>query len=319
MNGAPSLAAAAIPDGLLIVDKPARLGSFDVIRRLRPLLGRRRKAGFIGTLDPFATGALPLCVGEATKLADALGDGEKEYVAELALGDATDTGDVTGRVTATAPVPALDDGALARAREAFLGELTQVPPMYSAVHVGGERLYEKARRGEVVERAPRTIRVHALALTVLAPDRLRIHVSCSKGTYVRVLGEDLARHLGTVGHLAALRRIRSGTFTVDRAATLDSLLGPRSAEAVALAAIPLDSLTIPGWRALALTEGGARDVVNGRGIDASGLEGDPSVPSPGERLLLRRSGHLLALGVGTGEAPVLARPTRLLLRDDLDT
>ncbi len=318
MSGAPSARATAIPDGLLIVDKPARLGSFDVIRRLKPLLGPRRKAGFIGTLDPFATGVLPLCVGEATKLADAVGEGEKEYVAELTLGAATDTGDVTGRVTASAPLPALTEEHLARAREAFLGEIEQVPPMYSAIHVGGERLYEKARRGEVVERTPRTVRILSLDLTVLASDRLRLEVTCSKGTYVRVLGEDLARALGTVGHLAVLRRTRAGTFRAERAATLDELLGPASPSAVARASIPLDAIEIPGWRTLSLTEDGVRAVANGRALGADGIEGSPPPPAEGERLLLRRSGHLLALGLGSGEARAFARPTRLLHRPDLD-
>lgn len=318
MSGAPSARAIAIPDGLLIVDKPARLGSFDVIRRLKPLLGPRRKAGFIGTLDPFATGVLPLCVGEATKLADAVGEGDKEYVAELALGAATDTGDATGRVTASAPLPVLTDAHLVRAREAFLGEIEQIPPMYSAIHVGGERLYEKARRGEVVERAARTVRILALHLTALAPDRLRLEVACSKGTYVRVLGEDLARALGTVGHLATLRRTRAGTFTADRAATLDELLGPASPSALARASIPLDALEIPGWRTLSLSEDGARAVANGRALGADGVEGAQQPPVEGERLLLRRSGHLCALGLGTGDPLAFARPTRLLHRPDLD-
>ncbi|MBK7972868.1 MAG: tRNA pseudouridine(55) synthase TruB [Deltaproteobacteria bacterium] len=318
MSGAPSFRAADVPDGLLIVDKPARLGSFDVIRRLRPLLGRRRKLGFIGTLDPFATGVLPLCLGEATKLADALGDGEKEYEADLALGAATDTGDVTGRVTATAALPALGADELARARDAFVGEILQVPPMYSAVHVGGERLYEKARRGEVVERAARSVTIHALEVTGLTLDRLRLRVVCSKGTYVRVLGEELAHRLGTEGHLASLRRIRSGGFAIERSASLGELLGQSPAAAITRASIPLDALEFPGRRALDLSAAGARAVAHGAAIGMDGLEGEVAPPGDGERVLLRRAGHLVALAVGTSEARSVLRPTRLLLRPDLE-
>ncbi len=301
-------------DGILVVDKPARASSFDVIRRLKPVLGKR-KTGFLGTLDPFATGVLPLSLGEATKLADALAGAAKEYVAELALGAATDSGDLTGRITRTAPVPALTELALAALCERFRGEIAQVPPMHSALHVDGERLYAKARRGEVVERAARRVTIHQLAIRVLAADRLAIHVVCSTGTYVRVLAEDIGRALGTEGHLVALRRARSGGFDLEHSASVDAIL-TEPARAFARAFVSIDAVHLPGFVDVVLDPTGVAAVQHGAAVRAESLPASAHTLPVGTRVALRHGGRLLALGRACDDAHAPIRPSRVLVRAD---
>lgn len=302
----------ALPDGVLVVDKPSGASSFDVIRRLKPVL-RRRKTGFLGTLDPFATGVLPLCLGEATKLADALAGAKKEYLAELRLGVGTDTGDRTGRAVRTAAVPALAHAALVEACAFFRGEHEQTPPMHSAVHVNGERLYEKARRGEVVDRPARRITIHDLALRQLEPDRLELRVVCSTGTYVRVLGEDIAHRLGTEGHLAALRRTRSGGFALERAATIDEILAD-PAGAFGKAGTPLDRLRLPGFVEVTIDDAGAAAVGHGAAVRREQVRRASAPLPPGARVAIRQDDRLLALGVVGDDDQAAIRPTRVLVR-----
>ena len=202
-GGAGSDAAALC--GILLLDKPAGLSSNGALQRVRWLLGRP-KAGHTGSLDPLATGMLPICIGEATKLAGELLAGRKGYEFELQLGTRTDTADAEGQVTETREVPSLDAAAIAAALEPVRGAQLQVPPMYSALKRDGQPLYKLARRGLSVERAPRPIEIYRLELLGWSAAKLRVRVECSKGTYVRVLAEQLAANLGTCGHLAALRR-----------------------------------------------------------------------------------------------------------------
>lgn len=206
--------------GLLVIDKPAGVTSAEVVRRVKRRV--RVKVGHLGTLDPFATGVLPLCLGEATKIAQFLSDADKTYEGLIRLGAATDTGDRTGTVVRTAAVPSLDAAALDAAAARFTGTAEQRPPMYSALKQQGVPLYELARRGVEVERAARPITITALTLALEGADTLRLTVSCSKGTYVRVLAEDIGLALGTVAHLEALRRTRFGHFTLDDAVTLEA-------------------------------------------------------------------------------------------------
>ncbi len=208
-------------DGFLLIDKPAGITSADVVRAVKRRL--RTKTGHLGTLDPFATGILPLCLGEATKLAQFLNLADKSYEGTIRLGTATDTGDRTGNVVAEAPVPALSGEALDRLSAAFAGDRQQTPPMYSAVKRAGVPLYKLARQGLEVEREPRQIRIHMLRLTVAGPDTLNLCVKCSKGTYVRVLAEEIATALGTVGHLESLRRTSFGSLDIARAIPLGAL------------------------------------------------------------------------------------------------
>lgn len=192
-------------DGIVLLDKPAGLGSTPALQRVRRLL-RAAKAGHAGTLDPLATGMLPLCFGQATKACGALLGSLKAYRARLRLGTATDTGDADGRPLREAQVPQMDRGVVEAVLASLTGEQEQRPPMYSALKHQGRPLYELARRGEEVERALRPVTIHRLTLVCLDPDAIEFDVVCSKGTYVRVLGEDIAAGLGTVGHLTALRR-----------------------------------------------------------------------------------------------------------------
>lgn len=209
--------------GVLLVDKDEGVSSAGAIRALAPALGGV-KVGHLGTLDPFASGLLPLCLGDATKVAGHLLLEDKAYTGSIRLGVETDTLDRTGITTGVAEVPALDERRLAEVAARFTGVIEQVPPMFSAIKRGGIPLYKLARRGESVERAPRRVEIKALALSHGAPDRIDLAVSCSKGTYVRVLAADVARALGTVGHLSMLRRTAVGPFAVDAAWTVARLL-----------------------------------------------------------------------------------------------
>lgn len=210
------------PTGFLVVDKPAGVTSHDVVSVLRALAMTRR-VGHTGTLDPFATGVLPIALGGATKLIQFLDEREKVYVATVELGSATETGDATGPVCAEAPVPPLEPARLDAALAGLTGALMQKPHAYSAVKVAGRRLYEYARAGEAVDIQARPITVHGWEVLAIEPARLRLRVRCGRGTYVRVLAEDLGLALGTRGHLSALRREQSGPFRLGEAVDFPTL------------------------------------------------------------------------------------------------
>jgi len=270
-------------DGVLVCDKPAGMTSHDVVARVRRLAGQRR-VGHGGTLDPPATGVLVLALGRATRLLPFLPTEPKRYLAEVEFGAETDTLDATGEVTATADAAGVDSQRLRAALATFVGPQLQVPPMVSAIKVGGERLYAKARRGEEIDRAPRPIVIHALELLGLAAGerpRATLEVACSGGTYVRSLAADLGRALGTLAHLAALRRTAVGRFTERDAHPLAELAEPgRLAEAVldpaaAMAATPTRALD--GDEAAALA--------NGRALEPTGRPGPVAAVGPGGRLV----------------------------------
>lgn len=202
-------------DGVLLLDKPHGWSSNHAVQAVKRAY-RAERAGHTGTLDQLATGLLPVCVGEATKFSAGLLEADKAYLADVCLGVTTTTGDAEGAVVVTRPVD-VDDARLAAALVGLRGEIEQVPPMHSALKRDGRPLYEYARAGVVVERAPRRVTIHELALLRREGDRLRLHVACSKGTYVRVLAEDLGRALGCGAHLAGLRRTRVGGLRVEDA------------------------------------------------------------------------------------------------------
>ena len=208
-------------DGVLLLDKPLGLSSNDALQKARRLFSAA-KGGHTGTLDPLATGLLPLCFGEATKFSADLLDADKTYEAELQLGVETDSGDVDGQVVATAAVN-VGESDISALLPRFTGPIEQVPPMHSALKRDGRPLYELARKGIEVERAPRAVTIHALELLEFAGDLVRIRVSCSKGTYIRVLAADLGRALGCGAHLTALRRTRVGALDLHGAVTLAEL------------------------------------------------------------------------------------------------
>ena len=214
-------------NGILIIDKPAGWTSFDVIAKLRGILGTRR-IGHSGTLDPMATGVLPVFVGPAARAVDLQTDHTKEYIASVRFGIATDTGDITGTMTASADC-AVTAAQLRDVLPRFIGVQQQLPPMYSAVKVDGQPLYKLARRGQQVERTPRTITVHALELLEqTGENEFSLRILCSKGSYVRVLLEDIGAALGVPAAMAALRRTRSGRYTLDGALTLEAVQTARA-------------------------------------------------------------------------------------------
>ena len=216
--------AKSIVSGVLLIDKPQGMTSQQVVSKVKYLLKSdvhdSKKAGHTGTLDPMATGLLPICLGEATKFSHYQLDAIKSYQAIIKLGEQTDTGDAEGEIIATSPVPHVTQAMLQSVTEQFLGEIMQVPPMYSALKKDGKKLYELAREGIEVERAARPLTIYELSLTPLSDQQLQLTVTCSKGTYVRVLAEDIAKALGTLGHLTALRRIQTGDFEIANAITL---------------------------------------------------------------------------------------------------
>jgi tRNA pseudouridine55 synthase len=259
-------------DGVLVCDKPAGLTSHDVVARVRRLAGQRR-VGHGGTLDPPATGVLVMALGRATRLLPFLPTEPKRYLAEVAFGAETDTLDAAGTVTATAAADGVDTERLRAAMAGFLGPQEQVPPMVSAIKVAGERLYAKARRGEEVERAPRPIVIHDLELLGLTQGErpvATIAVVCSGGTYVRSLAADLGRSLGTLAHLASLRRTAVGRFAEADAQTLEELAEPGRLEAAVLD--PAAAMASTATRALTPAEASA--LANGRALDPTG-HGDP--------------------------------------------
>ncbi|MDR2186425.1 MAG: tRNA pseudouridine(55) synthase TruB [Azonexus sp.] len=209
-------------DGVLLLDKPLGLTSNDALQRARRLFSAA-KAGHTGTLDPAASGLLPLCFGEATKFSADLLDADKTYEAVVCLGVTTDSGDAEGRVIATDPVDAVDEAAIRRVLPQFTGAIQQIPPMHSALKHQGRPLYELARQGIEIERPARTVTIHGLELLDFSGTTLALRVHCSKGTYIRTLAADLGRALGCGAHLAALRRTEVGGLDLNQAVTLAEL------------------------------------------------------------------------------------------------
>lgn len=212
-----------LPDGILLVDKPAGITSFRVVDRLKKRF-RIRKVGHGGSLDPMATGLLILLINRGTKLASSLLEGEKEYEATVLLGTETDSQDITGRVLSVDDKDEFSREEIELALNSFRGEIQQIPPMVSALKYRGERLYKIARRGEVVKREARTVRISSLILRDVSGNLLRIHVRSSKGTYIRTLSHDLGQLLGCGGCLSALRRTRVGPYSIKEASPLNELL-----------------------------------------------------------------------------------------------
>ena len=288
-------------DGVLLLDKPVGPSSSAVLQTAKRLL-EAEKAGHAGTLDPLASGLLPLLFGEATKFARFGLDSIKAYRAQVRLGVSTDTGDAEGRVLERHPVN-VDRAGLALALARFRGAIEQVPPMYSALKHAGQPLYALARAGQSVERAARSVTVHELELLECAGDVLHLSIRCSKGTYVRQLAVDLGLALGTVAHLEALRRTAVGSYRLDQAVTLDDLqaVGEEARRAWLL---PPDSL-LEDLPRLELPEDLADRFLNGQAV-ALGSAGQ------GPCRVYGKSGVLL--GVGEGGPGAELRPARLIAR-----
>lgn len=260
---------AAQVDGVLLLNKPAGMTSNRALQKVKKLL-RAKKAGHTGALDPSATGMLPLCFGEATKVCAYLLEADKTYRVTARLGEATDTGDADGAITESAPVPDLDRQEWERIFERFLGEIDQVPPMYSALKKDGKRLYELARKGQVVEREPRRVRIDELTLLEVHGTRLVCRVRCSKGTYVRTLVEDLARAAGTVAHTARLHRETVGDFQADDMLDLPGAerIAESGPEALRALLKPADT-ALAAWPECHIPEGDAGKFCSGQAVAAA--------------------------------------------------
>lgn len=304
-------------DGILLVDKPAGESSNHVLQGVKRIFNAR-KAGHTGTLDPFASGLLVCCFGQSTKVSGLLLDADKEYLATLSLGRATSTGDLTGETQQEASVPALTNERVAQVLDGMLGGQDQIPPMYSALKVQGKRLYQLARAGVEVAREPRRITIHELQLQGLDNDfspAIHFRVRCSKGTYVRTLGESIATALGTVGHLSALRRSGLGPFAITGARTPEQLAAMTDDQREAqLLGVDLALAHMPRVDLNDLT---SADFVHGRATTAFVGELNSTVdkaPITGEVRAYSADGGFLGCGILAEDGRL--QPKRLFIRHD---
>ncbi|HKE46443.1 MAG TPA: tRNA pseudouridine(55) synthase TruB [Rhodanobacteraceae bacterium] len=279
--------------GILLLDKPQGLSSNQALQIVRKLYAAA-KAGHTGSLDPLATGLLPICFGEATKIAGLLLGSRKAYLTECRLGATTDTDDAEGRIVQTRPVPTLDDATIEAALAALTGRITQVPPAYSAIKREGEPLYRRARRGESVEVPPRDVDVHAFDLVDRLPEGLRLHVECGSGTYVRSLVRDLGEKLGCGAHVDALRRLWVEPFRSPQMHTLDALrrladeAGPTALDALLM---PLEA-GLARYPTVKVDSAAAARLRQGQAVELPGT-------APGQHMALDAAGKAVAL-VETG-------------------
>jgi len=278
-----------MPSGLLLVDKPEGPTSAHVVSRVKRILGAK-KVGHLGTLDPFASGLLPLGIDDGTKIAEIFLTAQKSYQGVIALGVETDTQDSTGKVIEEREVPPLDDAEMEKLRQAFTGAQMQTPPMFSALKKDGVRLYSLARKGQTVERAQREIKVEALRLWRTEPGEIGFEVTCSKGTYIRTLAADMGSFIGCGAHLKTLRRLSCGHLSVENAIPLDAIESARDRHQV-----PLLSLNeaLSQFRAIPLDNPGVSSLRMGRQEVLAGL----GAPNEGEKMvrLLDPEKNLVAL------------------------
>lgn len=270
-------------NGIILVDKPQDWTSHDVVAKLRGVLHERR-IGHSGTLDPLATGLLVVFVGRATRAVEFAEADSKEYLAGLRLGVSTDTQDITGNVIAKCD--ALPDEAAVRETLCrFIGDIEQIPPMYSAIKIGGKKLYELARRGESVERTPRKITVSSIDIVDKDGTDYILNISCSKGTYVRTLCNDIGDALGCGACMSSLRRTRAGAFSVDEAHSLEDIEAAALEDRLSDIILPVDALFAP-FPKLTVSESAAKRLKNGNVIKVSAEDGDYRVYSDSEEFLL---------------------------------
>ncbi|MBX9798449.1 MAG: tRNA pseudouridine(55) synthase TruB [Burkholderiaceae bacterium] len=292
--------------GVLLLDKQVGVSSNDALIKAKWLLSAL-KAGHTGTLDPFATGLLPLCFGEATKFAQDLLDADKTYETVVHLGITTNTGDTEGEVLETKPVDVTReqiDAVLVQ----FRGDIMQVPPMYSALKRDGKPLYEYARAGITLEREARPVTIHLLEFVTYQAPFLTLRVQCSKGTYIRALGEDIGAALGCGAHLNALRRVQVGDLFIDRAITIEQLIATEEGARSALLA-PVDAL-LTSFPALYLSEELARRFLHGQRL-ALGKE-NVVVPEQEGRVRVYRDADKALLGTGLLQEYSILAPERLI-------
>ncbi len=257
-------------NGIINIYKEKGYTSHDVVAVLRGIL-KMKRIGHTGTLDPEATGVLPVCLGKATKLAEYLVDKEKTYLAKFCLGIETDTQDHTGEVVQTKDASGIGLDDLVSAAAGFTGELMQVPPMFSAVKVNGKRLYELARQGKTVERKARPVMVHVIDQLALDGNIASMRVVCSKGTYIRTLCHDIGNALGCGAHMTELERTQSGPFSVDDSLTLDEVRALSESGGLAAAIRPIDSM-FPDFLKLHVIDAFGKALINGNKLPPEAVE-----------------------------------------------
>ena len=291
-------------NGILLLDKPSGLTSNAALQQVKRLF-RARKAGHTGSLDPLASGLLPVCMGEATKVSAFLLDADKHYLVTMRLGERTTTGDAEGETVERRPADAVSEAGLRAVMEHYLGDIEQVPPMYSAVKHKGQRLYKLAREGVEVPREPRAVTIHAIDLGDYADGEFEMTVHCSKGTYVRTLAEDIGEMLGCGAHVSALRRIGVGPYGAGQLVTMAQVEQAAEAGDAALDALllPLDS-AVGHWPEVRLSADSAYYLKLGQPVLV------PRAPTAGWVRLYDQAGGFL--GVGQIEDDGKVAPRRLM-------
>jgi tRNA pseudouridine55 synthase len=270
--------------GVILLDKPVGYTSSQAVQKVRWLL-QARKAGHTGSLDPFATGMLPICLGEASKTAGFMLNASKTYLASAFLGQATTTGDTEGEISREMKVPDLGEAQITAVLNKFLGEIEQIPPMYSALKHQGQRLYKLARAGQEVDRKARPVTIHALELLKWEPPILEFRVHCSKGTYVRTLAEDIAGKLSCCAHLQKLRRLDVEPFQEEDMFTLEELQLHAESENLVDCILPVDS-ALSEWPLVTLDEACAVRFSNGNPVEQASVKpGLARVYGPNDKLL----------------------------------
>ena len=289
-------------DGVLVIDKPEGISSSDVCLRVKRVL-RARKAGHLGTLDPLATGVLPVCLNQATKLVQFLMHQDKVYDADMELGVETDTQDCQGTIVRRAAVAGITPARVAAVLAHFTGRQQQLPPMYSALKRNGVPLYRLARRGEQVERPERCITISELTVCDIALPRVSIHVACSAGTYVRTLCHDIGQALGCGAHMTALRRVRSGPFSIADAVQLEDL-GSDAGRELARQHLVDTATALCGLPCVTVDAATARRMRNGAQICGDDIVGAaPPHPEPGTPVCVLGPGRDLVAVVQAQDAP----------------
>jgi len=305
----------AVTDGILVVNKEPGWTSHDVVAKVRRIMGMA-KVGHAGTLDPAATGVLPILLGRATRIAEYLLEWDKEYRAILRLGETTDTQDATGRVLSQADASGISEDTLRQAVARFRGPQRQIPPMYSAVKVGGKPLYKAARAGETVERADRAIVVHALDILAVDGRDVTLNVVCSKGTYIRTLCADIGQALGVGGHLYALERLRVGPLSIDQALTVEQVTAQASIGMIEKHVVTLNQ-ALDRFPALRVNGEQARCVLHGGAVAPAGLGGLSVSAEPVPVRLQDDDGRLLAIGMYDTRATGMVKIHKVLANIDL--
>ncbi|MFP3867105.1 MAG: tRNA pseudouridine(55) synthase TruB [Desulfobacteraceae bacterium] len=295
--------------GVVVIDKPAGLSSFRVAKAVRRIL-KVKKIGYLGTLDPFATGVLPLCLNQATKLVPFLIEEPKTYRASMHLGAETDTQDVTGTMVAhSVDLPRPEQIIQVAAR--FVGEQWQIPPMYSALHYQGQRLYHLARQGLMLEVNPRRIKVHCLEIEEISLPQVTFTVTCSKGTYIRTLAADMGRVLGCGAYLEALRRLAVGPFSLSRAVSLPGRDDLKAQEELRAHLIPL-AHCLPDWPAVSISDPDAQRLRQGQSLRQWPGQAEYQRRQPGEQVRVLQGQELVAIAELAGDpSQFVLKPVRV--------